>query len=33
MRGGEVTELDLHINDPEFADVAARKLLDLMKPK
>ena len=23
-------ELDLHINDPEFADAAARKLLELM---
>ena len=27
----EVRELDLHINDPEFADAAARKLLELMK--
>ena len=27
----EVTELDLHINDPEFADTAARKLLELMR--
>jgi uncharacterized protein (UPF0261 family) len=27
----EVVELDLHINDPEFADVAARKLLELMR--
>jgi len=26
-----VVELDLHINDPEFADSAARKLLELMK--
>ena len=25
-----VTELDLHINDPEFAEAAARKLLELM---
>jgi len=25
-------ELDLHVNDPEFADAAARKLLELMKP-
>jgi uncharacterized protein (UPF0261 family) len=25
-----VAELDLHINDPEFADVAARKLIELM---
>ncbi|HEX7897786.1 MAG TPA: Tm-1-like ATP-binding domain-containing protein, partial [Planctomycetota bacterium] len=31
-RGVEVTELDLHINDPEFADAAARRLLDLLKP-
>lgn len=31
-RGVEVTELDLHVNDPEFADAAARRLLDLMKP-
>jgi uncharacterized protein (UPF0261 family) len=27
----EVSELDLHINDPEFAEAAARKLLELMK--
>ena len=27
----EVIELDLHINDPEFADAAANKLLELMK--
>ena len=26
----DVTELDLHVNDPEFADAAARKLLELM---
>jgi uncharacterized protein (UPF0261 family) len=25
-----VDELDLHINDPEFADAAARKLIELM---
>jgi len=31
LRGVEVTELDLHINDPEFADAAARRLLALMK--
>jgi uncharacterized protein (UPF0261 family) len=31
LHGVEVTELDLHINDPEFADAAARKLLELMK--
>ena len=30
-RGFEVTELDWHINDPEFADAAAMKLLELMK--
>jgi len=29
--GVEILELDNHINDPEFADAAARKLLDLMK--
>jgi len=27
----DVTELDLHINDPAFADAAANKLLELMK--
>ena len=27
----EVEELDLHINDPEFADAAAMKLIELMK--
>jgi uncharacterized protein (UPF0261 family) len=27
----EVTELDLHINDPAFADAAANKLLELMR--
>jgi uncharacterized protein (UPF0261 family) len=26
-----VTELQLHINDPEFAEAAARKLIDLMR--
>jgi uncharacterized protein (UPF0261 family) len=31
VRGIDVTELDLHINDPEFADAAAGKLLELMK--
>ncbi|MPZ20783.1 MAG: UPF0261 family protein [Luteitalea sp.] len=31
-RGVEVAELDLHINDPDFADAAARKLLELMQP-
>jgi uncharacterized protein (UPF0261 family) len=30
-KGVEITELDHHINDPEFADAAARKLLELMK--
>lgn len=30
-KGVEIAELDNHINDPEFADAAARKLLDLMK--
>lgn len=29
--GVEILELDHHINDPEFADAAVRKLLDLMK--
>jgi len=29
--GIEITEMDRHINDPEFADAAAAKLLDLMK--
>jgi uncharacterized protein (UPF0261 family) len=29
--GLDVTELDLHINDPEFADAAARKLIELME--
>ena len=27
----EVSELDLHINDPEFADAAARRLIKMMK--
>jgi uncharacterized protein (UPF0261 family) len=31
LKGAAVTELDLHINDPEFADAAAQKLLDLMR--
>ena len=31
VHGIPVTELDLHINDPEFADAAANKLLELMK--
>ena len=29
----DVTELDLHINDPEFADAAARKLIELMRQR
>ena len=32
-RGVEVDELDLHINDPAFADAAARKLIELMQRK
>ncbi len=31
--GVEVAELDLHINDPEFADAAAEKLLELMRKR
>ena len=31
LDGVDVEELDLHINDPEFADAAARKLIELMK--
>ena len=31
VRGVEVVEPDLHINDPEFADAAASKLLELMQ--
>ncbi len=31
LPGIEVIDMDRHINDPEFADAAARKLLDLMK--
>jgi uncharacterized protein (UPF0261 family) len=30
-KGVEIAELDRHINDPEFADAAAGRLLDLMK--
>jgi uncharacterized protein (UPF0261 family) len=33
LREVEVAELNLHINDPEFADAAARKLLELMTPR
>jgi uncharacterized protein (UPF0261 family) len=25
-----VTELDLHINDPDFAEEAARRLIDML---
>ena len=31
LKGAMVAELDLHINDPEFADAAAQKLLELMR--
>jgi uncharacterized protein (UPF0261 family) len=31
LPGRDVVELDLHINDPEFADAAARKLIELMQ--
>ncbi|MGH9372874.1 MAG: Tm-1-like ATP-binding domain-containing protein, partial [Vicinamibacterales bacterium] len=31
LHGVEVDELDLHLNDPDFADTAARKLVELMK--
>jgi uncharacterized protein (UPF0261 family) len=31
LPGRDVIELDLHINDPEFADAAARKLIELMQ--
>jgi uncharacterized protein (UPF0261 family) len=31
LRNADVTELDLHINDPEFADAAAQKLIAMMK--
>jgi uncharacterized protein (UPF0261 family) len=30
LPGADVAELDLHINDPEFADAAAAKLIELM---
>ena len=33
MRPSDVIELDLHINDPEFADFAARKLIELMEAR
>jgi uncharacterized protein (UPF0261 family) len=29
LPGGDVVELDLHINDPEFAEAAARRLIEL----
>jgi uncharacterized protein (UPF0261 family) len=32
-KGVEIVELDHHINDPEFADAAVRKLLELMKTR
>lgn len=32
-RGVEIVEMDHHINDPEFADAAAGKLLELMKSR
>ena len=32
-KGVEIVELDNHINDPDFADAAVRKLLDLMKTR
>ncbi len=31
--GADVEELDLHINDPEFADAAAAKLIEMMKER
>ena len=31
--GVEVSELDLHINDPEFADAAAARLVEMMRKK
>ena len=31
LREPEVRELDLHINDPEFADAAAHRLLEMME--
>jgi uncharacterized protein (UPF0261 family) len=31
LTGVPVEDLDLHINDPAFADAAARTLIDLMK--
>jgi uncharacterized protein (UPF0261 family) len=30
---GEVVELDMHINDPAFADAAASTLLELLRKK
>jgi uncharacterized protein (UPF0261 family) len=30
-KGVEIVELDHHINDPEFADAAVRKLFELLK--
>jgi uncharacterized protein (UPF0261 family) len=31
LPGDQVVELDLHINDPEFAETAARKLIEMMR--
>ena len=30
-KGVEIVELDNHINDPDFADAAVRKLLEFLK--
>jgi uncharacterized protein (UPF0261 family) len=30
LPGGDVVELDLHINDPEFAEAAARRLIEML---
>jgi len=30
LQGVEVTEIDAHVNDPEFAEAAARRLMELM---